>query len=58
MKKNELAILTQNAPLELVFSRQYREQRIKHLNNPNKIIELLNYLYVLLNVKKDNQKRN
>ena len=55
MKKNELAILTQNAPLELVFSRQYREQRIKHLNNPDKIIELLNYLYVLLNVKKDNQ---
>lgn len=55
MKKNELAISTQNAPLELVFSRQYREQRIKHLDSPDKIIELLNYLYVLLNVKKDNQ---
>ena len=55
MKKNELAILTQNAPLELVFSRQYREQRIKHLDSPEKIIELINYLYVLLNVKKDNQ---
>lgn len=55
MKKNELATLTQNAPLELVYSRNYREQRIKHLDSPNKIIELLNYLYVLLNVKKDNQ---
>lgn len=55
MKKNELAISTKNAPLELVFSRQYREQRIKHLDSPDKIIELLNYLYVLLNVKKDNQ---
>ena len=55
MKKNELAISTQSAPLELVFSRQYREQRIKHLDSPDKIIELLNYLYVLLNVKKDNQ---
>tara|TARA_R100000654_G_scaffold75059_1_gene111080 strand:- start:1318 stop:2052 length:735 start_codon:yes stop_codon:yes gene_type:complete len=41
--------------LELVYSRQYREQRIKHLDSPNKIIELINYLYVLLNVKKDNQ---
>ena len=55
MKKNELAILTQNAPLELVYSRNYREQRIKHLDSPDKIIELINYLYVLLNVKKDNQ---
>tara|TARA_R100000278_G_scaffold122133_1_gene107584 strand:- start:329 stop:1060 length:732 start_codon:yes stop_codon:yes gene_type:complete len=41
--------------LELVYSRDYREQRIKHLDSPEKIIELLNYLYVLLNVKKDNQ---
>lgn len=55
MKKNELAILTQSAPLELVYSRNYREQRIKHLDSPDKIIELVNYLYVLLNVKKDNQ---
>ena len=55
MKKNELAILTQSAPLELVYSRNYREQRIKHLDSPEKIIELVNYLYVLLNVKKDNQ---
>ncbi len=55
MKKNELAISTQSAPLELVYSRDYREQRIKHLDSPEKIIELLNYLYVLLNVKKDNQ---
>ena len=55
MKKNELAILTQSAPLELVYSREYREQRIKHLDSPKKIIELINYLYVLLNVKKDNQ---
>ena len=55
MKKNELAILTKSAPLELVYSRDYREQRIKHLDSPEKIIELLNYLYVLLNVKKDNQ---
>jgi hypothetical protein len=55
MKKNELAILTPNAPLELVYSRDYREQRIKHLDSPEKIIELVNYLYVLLNVKKDNQ---
>jgi len=53
--KNELAISTQNAPLELVYSRDYREQRIKHLDSPEKIIELINYLYVLLNVKKDNQ---
>ena len=55
MKKNELAISTQSAPLELVYSRQYREARIKHLDSPEKIIELINYLYVLLNVKKDNQ---
>ena len=55
MKKNELATLTTNAPLELVYSRNYREQRIKHLDSPNKIQELVNYLYVLLNVKKDNQ---
>lgn len=55
MKKNELATLTQSAPLELVYSRDYRAQRIKHLDSPEKIIELLNYLYVLLNVKKDNQ---
>tara|TARA_R100001163_G_scaffold25973_2_gene21185 strand:+ start:86 stop:820 length:735 start_codon:yes stop_codon:yes gene_type:complete len=41
--------------LELVYSRQYREVRIKHLDSPEKIIELINYLYVLLNVKKDNQ---
>lgn len=53
--KKELAILTQSAPLELVYSRNYREQRIKHLDSPEKIIELINYLYVLLNVKKDNQ---
>ena len=55
MKKNELAISTPSAPLELVYSRQYREARIKHLDSPEKIIELINYLYVLLNVKKDNQ---
>jgi len=55
MKKNELAISTQSAPLELVYSRNYREARIKHLDSPEKIIELINYLYVLLNVKKDNQ---
>jgi len=55
MKKNELAILTTNAPLELVYSRNYREHRIKHLDSPDKIQELVNYLYVLLNVKKDNQ---
>tara|TARA_R100000388_G_C7239230_1_gene160077 strand:- start:1318 stop:2091 length:774 start_codon:yes stop_codon:yes gene_type:complete len=53
--KNELAISTQSAPLELVYSRDYREARIKHLDSPDKIIELINYLYVLLNVKKDNQ---
>jgi len=53
--KNELAISTQSAPLELVYSNDYREQRIKHLESPEKIIELVNYLYVLLNVKKDNQ---
>tara|TARA_R110001592_G_scaffold138042_2_gene356483 strand:- start:137 stop:871 length:735 start_codon:yes stop_codon:yes gene_type:complete len=41
--------------LELAFSNDYREQRIKHLESPEKIIELVNYLYVLLNVKKDNQ---
>jgi len=41
--------------LELVYSRNYRDRRIKHLDSPDKIIELVNYLYVLLNVKKDNQ---
>lgn len=53
--KNELAISTIKGPLELAFSNDYREQRIKHLESPEKIIELVNYLYVLLNVKKDNQ---
>ena len=55
MVKNALAISTKSVPLELAYSRDYREVRIKHLDSPDKIIELINYLYVLLNVKKDNQ---
>lgn len=44
--------MTQTAPLELVFS---KKTKIKHLENLNEVTKLLNYLYVLLNVKKDNQ---
>lgn len=38
--------------MELVFS---KKTKIKHLDNTNEVTKLLNYLYVLLNVKKDNQ---
>ena len=52
MKKNELATLTQTGPLELAYS---KEKKIRHLDSPEPVIEMLNYIYVLLNVKSDNQ---
>lgn len=51
-RKNELATLTQKEPLELAYS---KEVKIRNLDSPDSIIEMLNYLYVLLNVKKENQ---
>lgn len=51
-KKNELATSQPNEPLELLYS---KEVKIKNLTDSNEIIQLLNYLYVLLNVKKENQ---
>jgi hypothetical protein len=41
-----------NVPLELVYS---QEIKIKHLKTGDDILKMLNYLYVLLNVKKENQ---
>jgi hypothetical protein len=52
MKKQELAILTPNAPLELQYS---KETKIRHLDSGEEVLRLLNYLYVLLNIKKENQ---
>ena len=39
--------------MELVYSTAYT--KIKNINDGDAIIQMLNYLYVLLNVKKDNQ---
>jgi len=44
--------LTKAAPLELVYS---QEVKIKNLTDGAAILQLLNYLFVLLSVKKDNQ---
>lgn len=52
MKKNALAVSTQTEPLELVYSKNVK---IKSLEDPKEVINLLNYLNVLLNIKKDNQ---
>ena len=52
MAKKELAILKTKEPLELVYS---KSTKIKHLDDGNEIIKMLNYLYVLLNVKAENQ---
>lgn len=38
--------------MELAYS---KEVKIRNLESPDSIIEMLNYLYVLLNVKKENQ---
>ena len=38
--------------MELAYS---KEVKIRNLDSPDSIIEMLNYLYVLLNVKKENQ---
>lgn len=38
--------------MELVYS---KELKIKNLDSPRPVMEMLNYLYVLLNVKADNQ---
>jgi hypothetical protein len=46
-------ISTKKEPLELAYSTAYT--KIKHIKNGDEIIQMLNYLYVLLNVKKDNQ---
>jgi len=52
MKNNALAVSTQTEPLELVYSKNVK---IKNLDDPKEVINLLNYLNVLLNIKKDNQ---
>ena len=52
MKMKELAISIRQEPLELVYN---NEVKIRDIKDQNSIIELLNYLYVLLNIKKVNQ---
>jgi hypothetical protein len=52
MTKNELATSTTNAPLEYRYS---KEVKIRNLETGDEILTLLNYLYVLLNIKKENQ---
>jgi hypothetical protein len=52
MKKNEVAISQRAEPLELVYSKQ---TKIKQLDEHSSISTMINYLYVLLNIKKDNQ---
>jgi len=52
MKKNEVAISQRAEPLELVYSKQ---TKIRQLEEHSSISTMINYLYVLLNIKKDNQ---
>lgn len=51
--KNQIQAQTSKiVPLELQYS---KEKKIANIKNPSEIQQLLNYLYVLLNVKADNQ---
>lgn len=52
MKKNEVAISHRSEPLELVYSKQ---TKIRDIDDHSIISNMINYLYVLLNIKKDNQ---